>query len=304
MTASSDGPPSNSVGGGDSRQVHFGHYAVCFFDLLSQRAHLERLRRLPATPAEHAEFALAAKRTVGTVTEFRKLLLEYVESFGCLDGNIRAPAWASEEQVRAFADHRRALLKTQCFADTCLLYFPMPSEISHGLKSLFGMVLGVGFTQMFLLASKVAARGSVEVDIGTDAIEGEVYGPVLARAYQLESEVAEYPRVVVGPGFAEFLEHLKSVRGERVEDQFCRAMAVSLADLVTRDSDGHLVVHFLGPAFRSVAAHLPVPMASYAAMAHRFVETSRRSFEASGNAKLLGRYERLEAYFRDNISRW
>ena len=57
-------------------------------------------------------------------------------------------------------------------------------------------------------ATEVAFRGGMDVGIATMLDGCEVYGPALARAYCLESEAAEYPRVVVGGDLVRFLNDI------------------------------------------------------------------------------------------------
>jgi hypothetical protein len=41
-------------------------------------------------------------------------------------------------------------------------------------------------------------RGAVEVGKGFEWPEGGVYGPIMADVYELESQIAYYPRIVIG----------------------------------------------------------------------------------------------------------
>ena len=48
----------------------------------------------------------------------------------------------------------------------------------------------------------------VEVGLGTELDNGEIYGPVLYKAYELERELPEYPRIVVGRELINYLTQL------------------------------------------------------------------------------------------------
>jgi hypothetical protein len=41
-------------------------------------------------------------------------------------------------------------------------------------------------------------RGGIELGLAMDIDNDDIYGPALARAYTLESKVAQYPRIVIG----------------------------------------------------------------------------------------------------------
>ena len=54
------------------------------------------------------------------------------------------------------------------------------------------------------------ARGGLDVGLGVEIAPGEVYGAALERAYQLESEVAQHPRLVIGKELVAYLDFLTS----------------------------------------------------------------------------------------------
>jgi hypothetical protein len=289
---------------GDSlRHVTLGRYAVCFFDLMGQSSSLTALSSLPTTPDEERAFALAAARTIGRVMETRATLLKYVQGFGRVEPDIRAPSGATSEQTASFDLHRQVLLKTQCFADTILMYFAFPTEVSHGIKSLLGMTMGVGSTMLLLLSQGIPARGSIEVGIGTDALPDEVYGPVLSSAYHLESKVAKWPRLVVGPGFVSFISALAARPGDRPEDILSRKTGEIIKKLVSIDSDGQPIVDYLGEGFYNLLKSVPLPWASYVSAGRAFAATALDTFRDK-NEKLAAKYGPLLQYIDANLARW
>jgi hypothetical protein len=72
------------------------------------------------------------------------------------------------------------------------------------------------------------------VERAIDIFPNEVYGPGLVSAHVLESEVAQYPRVVVGPGLMRYLAALQSRRPDRK----CGAGSVRICKARTRSVHG------------------------------------------------------------------
>lgn len=62
---------------------------------------------------------------------------------------------------------------------------------------------------LLALSLKRPIRGGIDVGLGIDLTDDEVYGPVLERAHFLESKVADYPRIVLGDDLTAYLDELE-----------------------------------------------------------------------------------------------
>jgi len=93
------------------------------------------------------------------------------------------------------------------WSDGVLLACPLMPERDHAVP-VFG-VYDILFTcaglMLIQLASGNPIRGSVDVGTGVEA-EGELFGAALVKAYQLESEVAKFPRLAVGDALVAYLQ--------------------------------------------------------------------------------------------------
>src|SRR5438045_4043107 len=49
-------------------------------------------------------------------------------------------------------------------------------------------------------------RVGLDVGTGVEVERGQLYGPAVVKAYELESRAAEYPRVIVGDTLADYLQ--------------------------------------------------------------------------------------------------
>jgi hypothetical protein len=143
-------------------------------------------------------------------------------------------------------------------------------------------------------------RGGIDVGIGVEFDRGDLYGPVLVSAYELESKVAQWPRIAVGKGLVPYLRWLSSggyggelSRGEaRLADQ--------MLAMVGPDVDGQVVLDYLGKTFR---AHVNIDRALIA-KAFAFVNSEYERFVGSGDEKLASRYRQLGEYFEKRRYLW
>ena len=73
-----------------------------------------------------------------------------------------------------------------------------------------------------------------------------------ARAYILESKIAQHPRIIVGRNCIDYLQQTLNRRPENVYDTVSADTARICLDLLMVDDDGWPTVDYLGQPFRSV----------------------------------------------------
>jgi hypothetical protein len=100
-----------------------------------------------------------------------------------------------------------------------------------------------------------AWRAGLDVGIGMEIFPNEVYGPVLLSAYQLESAVAEWPRVVLGRGLLDYLDFLERLSPTDSLDAFTARMAVGAKEFICTSDDGWPMLHILSPAVMNAPAN-------------------------------------------------
>jgi len=125
-----------------------------------------------------------------------------------------------------------------------------------------------------------------------------IYGCVVAKAYELESEIAKYPRVVVGDHVVNYLNIARELKGNDISSIYNREIASVCLSMLVRDSDGALIIDYLCPGFKKhIAATLDI---SVYQRAYSYVEDQIKHWGLEKNKKLLERYETLKDYFDRN----
>ena len=273
--------------------VSFGHYLVAFIDVLGQRDILRTLNYLPSNQEEYDKFVRTIKNSFGAIDGIRKWHENFFEAM-----NQPPSYWnnLSEDQRTQFRSYKRSVLKTIWFSDTALMYTPIQSSDEHiPINSLYGTLVWGGSVMLMSLAASRPVRGGIDIGVGAEMYDGEIYGQCVVSAYDLESNIAQYPRIVVGQNTIEYLRsRLNSNEGSKMV-QYEKRLAETCLSLITVDSDGNHIIDYAGSTFRSLTeAHPTEPELLPKALL--FVQNQITYFERIGEHKLLQRYKRLLNY--------
>jgi hypothetical protein len=170
--------------------------------------------------------------------------------------------------------------------------------------TVFSALSSAAVVMIHSLAAKHALRGGIDVGLATEIAPGEIYGTALERAYVLESEVAKYPRIVIGD---ELWKYLNSVLAEFEKSTKPMAKSVTaivraIQKMIATDSDGKRILDYLGEFVfqNSVPAHVDEAIRP----AYEFVLSEQTRLIAEGDPKLIERYALLRSYFESRLPLW
>ena len=164
------------------------------------------------------------------------------------------------------------------------------------MNSVFGIFSLAGTLCLLGLATGRPIRGAIEIAWGIELRPGELYGPAVVRAYELESEIAQYPRIVIGPEAVKFLKAHASNPEQDVFSQTDKELATLCLNMLVQDADGHWLLHYLGDKFQLAVVTHNLYIELYAA-ARKFVLDQLSTHRAQRNTKLALRYSHLLQYF-------
>jgi len=279
------------------------HYLVLFLDVLGQREALRKLPRLVEmvkNEQDKERYASEIMNAVGPVFQVQEHLVSYFEGFFLDRENSLLPA-----EIRPlFKPIRKNILKFQRFSDGIVGFVPLNEELYRfGPIIVFSLLAACSSMLLLAFASKFAVRGGIEIGAGLEWQPGEIYGPVVSTVADLESQKAQYPRIVVGK---ELLSFLSAFQGTDHIDPVLN-VATSFKEqcfikFLKQDLDGLAFVDFLGEGFRSIAG---TALDSKVILpAYEFVKESCARFKKEQNTKLSFRYSILERYFRTRLPLW
>lgn len=280
------------------KPLQAGNYCVSFIDLLGQRAALEGQGLLPQfeTEAAQLQFYATLRKSVGAIIELQGQAEEMLQPFLSprLDSTFRA---ALPPERHALWDEMQVTrVKTQRWSDGLVSFLCLGDKDvkcrMNGVFALFGLA---GTLCLLGLATRNPIRGAIEVAWGIELHPGELYGAAVARAYELESEVAQYPRIVVGVETLKLLQAHQANTGQDLYSQNDKALADLCLGMLVQDIDGNWLVHYLGEEFKNAISH--DHHAELYTSAIEFVNEQLREHQTKKNTKLALRYSHLLYYF-------
>ncbi len=226
---------------------------------------------------------------------------------GFFKGAIGEPPESSEFP----SESQRAVLapvQPECsilgISDSVVITVPLGGNDEH-CKAMYGVeltILLICGLALLEFSKGLIFRGGLDVGIATIIGAHDVYGPALSRAYQLETEVAEYPRFMVGNGLLEFIQEVENHVPKTPYGEVARWYAGSCKRMIVQDTDGRQMLDFLGAEARTrLGESLSVGLFS---RGHDFVREEHEKFLASGQEKFASRYFRLLQYYLARKAVW
>jgi hypothetical protein len=170
------------------------------------------------------------------------------------------------------------------------------NSVELTIRAICGLAIGAFAAGMFF-------RAGLDVGIATHLEEtNEIYGSALAKAYHLETEIAEYPRFVVGDGMLDFIETVKNQSPERPFGRVAKFVASGCRRMIVQDTDGRQMLDFLGTEVKSTLE--AISSAKLVSHGHHLVHDEYEKFRTSGQEKLASRYFRLLQYYLARKKVW
>jgi hypothetical protein len=278
----------------EDNQLIICDYAVAFIDLLGQRAAMHG-RHLP----QDREAAIKiVKKSVGRIIDTQKFFEDFYRSYAS------AETFYSKlpRQIQTVVpDMAPGALRWQYFSDGLVVYVPLGSGmVASPVASLYGLLLASGMLCMIGLAIGGPIRAGIDTGWAVEYRPNELYGAALAQAYTLESDVAQWPRVVVGEGLVAYLKHYASSGDDAPSARFRRWMATTCLDLLAADVDGNHIVDYLGPTYSEITKGVfEKPAIEDARM---YVEQQIAHWRQANDMKLVKRYENVKSYLIKHAS--
>jgi hypothetical protein len=269
-------------------------YAVAFIDLLGQRAAMPE-RHLP--PNKEEAIAIV-KKSVGRIVSTQKLFESFYNSYASSRSIYSKLPQSIQSSVPDMAPGQ---LKWQYFSDGLVVYVPLGSGlVASPVNSLLGLLLASGMLCLTGLAGRSPIRAGIDAAWAVEYRPNELYGSAVAYAYKLESEIAQWPRVVVGEGLVGYLQHYATDGDNETSSQFRRAIAALCLELLAKDIDDNIIVDYLGQGYRKVTKGALDKSA--VENAQSYVEDQITHWRVADDKTLLQRYEIVRSYLSRKLS--
>ena len=279
------------------------YYAVAFIDLLGQRAELRKFGDLPDQRDENAmkEFMALYSRTVRRVDVFHTAFKKFFEGFQ----QISLPEMLRTQYEEKFgAQIAPPKIGYKRFWDGIQIFVSMNEDENQltavGVWALLGACSGVFLVE---LSMGQPLRGGIDIGIGIELEENELYGNAVLKAYELENYTAKYPRIVIGDELMNYLRAKASATEPSSYTVLQRQFAERCFGLITADTDGIQVLDYLSEDARKLLAVGDSTIEKPTEDAYRYVLSALKKWGEERDSKLAFRYKLLKDYFDFRLGR-
>lgn len=264
------------------------NYVVAFIDILGQKREMGECGPLAMSEEEAVKLARGFYRKIRNLQDWFGAFHQYSKQEPDL---TKVPEKFREE----FRAGMKSEIKFQRFSDGIMSYVPLSTElVTTPLNGIYGLLATCGSICLMSLAHAQPMRAGLELSWAVENESNELYGCAVACAYELESKVAKYPRVVVGKYLLEYLRHMQKTPLRTKLDEIAKSMSELCLNILAADKDGHCIVDYLNPYFRNIN---PEIFNEYRDPAYEFINTQIHHFDENKEEELMKRYQMLRDYF-------
>ena len=278
-------------------------YLVVFVDVLGQTQLLREIKGLPeeTDPNQMQEFEALLKKTVGAIKHFRDLFHSYFKGESSYSSDL---CDLTTEQKKLYTELKQSNpLHSHMFSDFIALFISLRDDKNKvPMNGVCSVLTAAASSILMMLAGGNAIRGGIDVGVGVEFEKGEVYGSALARAYEIESKIAIYPRIVLGDEIIRYIQFQQALPEGDHFTLMNKKLADICCELITIDDDGYPFLDYLGKGFQSYIADGLDPQ--IVDMAYNFVVNESEKYRKSRHSKLAFRYTLLRDYFEHRMDNW
>ncbi len=279
----------------------FQNYLIIFLDVLGQRQKLREIKQIPLIKEEKAQFIQKLKKTFGTVNFLRNSFKDYFEASNSFETDL---SLVPPELAQEFKVCQKSEAYFYGFSDSIIVAVPLMSndENCTAMNGIHTALVATAGISLLAMAGKTALRGGLDVGVAAQIQKNEIYGPALERAYYLESNIAEYPRIIVGNEFLEYLCWVENFKDKTIRGKVAKEQAKLCRSFITQDSDGFFMIDFLGKSLK-IAGGNTIDL-KIVKSAYEFLVSQHKKFVNQQNLKLISRYFRILKYFHSRSKIW
>jgi len=277
-------------------EIIAANYCISFVDLLGQKAEYKGEGLLPIfeSDEDRKRFLNKIRVTIKPIYILQKTASDFIEAALNYQSSLRQNLSPPLQNVY---DHTHEVKLMQQRWSDGLVYFVslLKDNIKCPTGAIFEIFGTVGCLCFLGLANRRPLRGSIDISWGVELHPGEIYGAAVANAYEFESKIAQYPRIVIGERTIEYLEVSTKNPETDVYAEFNRHLAKICLDMVAIDFDGNYIIDYLGSGFKeNITKGMHDDLFKHA---FKFVNEQLVCWHEEKNTKLSMRYNHLFSYF-------
>lgn len=279
------------------------NYCVSFVDLLGQKIVLKDQSLLPKMESqdEWEKVHSVIKESLCSIFTLQRQSEAMLQSIKNPNPFPSFKDTLDEELQISWDEANITDIKTHRWSDGLMSFACLnKSKMKCYMNGVHGLFISTGLLCLLGLAKRHPIRGGIESAWGIELQPNELYGPAVARAYEFENDIAQYPRIVVGPKTIEILEIHQADPSQDAHAQCNQALAAKCLNMLIEDADGHWILHYLGKEFQNPFEANAKMYANLYTDARKFVFEQLIEHKNKQDTNLVFRYMHLLKYFDDN----
>lgn len=275
-------------------EVHYGQYFVIMMDLLGQKEMYKVLESFPYSEGEpRYEFKEKLIQFIRMIEYFKKDVDSFLGGTNSYESQIEWPKEAEEFLRKS----KKEQCKVQRFSDGIMVYVPLgDAEKSFPVSSVFTALLCSASTMLVSLAKGNPIRAGIGIGGAAEIDEGELFGPAIGYAHEMESKRAKNPRIAIHERVLDYLSaHDELKLSDNIEDRYVFSMSQLCKTMIRKDGDGEYILDYLGDA--AWRSSIKAAGGELIGLAFDYIESQKERFEAENNKILSEKYSYLHDYF-------
>jgi len=279
-------------------------YLVAFIDVLGQQHILRELRGLPDQTDQKQldNFYNQLIRTAGIVDYFRNLFYQFFESSNRIYADL---SLLSQTEREWFFECRKKHVKDSMFSDFIAFFMTLHQDTNKcPMRGIYCILGAIGSAFLHMAAKGYFIRGGIDIGVGIELDNGDIYGAALARAYALESMKAQYPRIIFGDEIMSYVNLQKNLpESNNPFDNLNMQIANRCNRLISTDEDGFPFLDYLGNGFKEDLI-INLDYSIIIKKAYENIVNEWKKWRSEKNSKLAFRYMLLRDYFENRLPIW
>jgi hypothetical protein len=308
----------------EARDLALGYWAVAYLDILGYRSALWEMNKRPPLPPHGSQEETTLRDAAARAVKIRRDIVGIMDGFmnSAMSPNGPLPDALPPQWHETALAWRQFKVGNARFSDSLFLYSPLAPSPTHALpiRAVYTMMLACSSTMLFQLArgspdyrDTLPLRGALDTNVGVECAdrprEGspgpaplQLYSAAMATAYQMETTVADWPRLLVSDAFLEMVHFYAAAAGNDPHARMTREIGKKCREFLFQDTDGLWAVDYLGEGVHRLPSG--PDLRPFVKGAHDFACAARAAHAAKGDAKLVAKYEHLEHYIASRLSLW
>jgi hypothetical protein len=207
-----------------------------------------------------------------------------------------------EDLKRSILEIKKPNLIRQSFSDSFIIATPIlkTNDFSSTIFGIYSTFVSISMVVLLSLSEKHAIRGGIGMGPCLNINNKEIYGGALERAYSLESEFADYPRILVDKRIVDFCKLTSDVVPDSYFNYFTNKYSTNILNLIKQDIDNNYFIDYLNTEIKILVddAITFVNANNLYDKAYKFV--CEEVIKYQNDPILNSRYEKVVEYFKCN----